>query len=191
MCNGAAKDIDEFVAMLDGVKTEHPMVVVDLGPVVGTHTGPGTIGTLHRDRRLSVRRRGVPAGHGGSRTILAPWIRRPNPPSPRLPGSGMISDLPTRGADLVDSLVELLRDKTVRPLTLVTRAIVFGIIVFAAGVVTVSLLSITLIRLLTVYVFDGRVWLSDLVVGVLFVVGRRGGVEPAHRPERADPKVPR
>ncbi len=82
----------------------------------------------------------------------------------------MISDLPTRGADLVDNLVELLRDKTVRPLTLMTRAVVFGIIVFAAGVVTITLLSITLIRLLTVYVFDGRVWLSDLVVGALFVV---------------------
>ncbi len=47
---------------------------------------------------------------------------------------------------------------------------VFGIIVFAAAVVTVVLLSITLIRLLTVYAFDGRVWLSDLVVGALFVV---------------------
>ena len=45
VCNGAATEIDEFLAMLDGVKTEHPMVVVDLGPVVGTHTGPGTLGT--------------------------------------------------------------------------------------------------------------------------------------------------
>ena len=33
-----------FLAMLDGVQTEYPLVVVDLGPVVGTHTGPGTIG---------------------------------------------------------------------------------------------------------------------------------------------------
>lgn len=44
VCNGAATDIDDFLSMLDGVKSEHPMVVVDLGPVVGTHTGPGTIG---------------------------------------------------------------------------------------------------------------------------------------------------
>jgi FtsH-binding integral membrane protein len=71
---------------------------------------------------------------------------------------------------MVDNLVALLRDRTVRPLTLVTRAIVFGIIVFAASVVTIVLLSITLIRILTVYAFDGRVWLADLVVGVLFVV---------------------
>jgi putative peptidoglycan lipid II flippase len=44
VCNGAAEDIEVFVAMLKDVPTEHPLVVVDLGPVVGTHTGPGTIG---------------------------------------------------------------------------------------------------------------------------------------------------
>ncbi len=95
---------------------------------------------------------------------------KPESPSSRLPGSGALDDLPTRGADYVDTLVELLRDKTVRPLTLATRAVVFGIIIFAAAVVTVVFLSITLIRILTVYAFDGRVWLSDLVVGALFVM---------------------
>jgi len=94
---------------------------------------------------------------------------KPDSPASRLPGSNTLGDLPTRGADWVDTVVELLRDRTVRPLTLVTRVVVFGIIVFAAAVTTVVLLSITLIRLLTVYAFDGRVWLSDLVVGVLFV----------------------
>jgi hypothetical protein len=96
---------------------------------------------------------------------------QPQTPPDRLPGSGMMNDLPVRGADLVDTVVELLRDKTVRPLTLATRAVVFGIIVFAATVVTVVLVSIALIRLLTVYAFDGRVWLSDLLVGALFVAG--------------------
>jgi hypothetical protein len=80
-----------------------------------------------------------------------------------------MNELPGRGADLVEALVVLLRDKTVRPATLATRAVVFGIIVFAAAVVIISLLSVALVRLLTVYVFDGRVWLSDLVVGVIFV----------------------
>jgi hypothetical protein len=94
---------------------------------------------------------------------------KPESPASRLPGSGVLSDVPVRATDLVDTLVTLLRDKTVRPLTLATRAIVFGIIVFAASVVTVVLVSISLIRILTVYAFDGRVWLSDLVVGVLFV----------------------
>lgn len=80
-----------------------------------------------------------------------------------------MNELPARGADLVEALVVLLRDKTVRPLTLATRAVVFGIVVFAAALVTVSLLSIAFVRLLTVYVFSGRVWLSDLVVGAIFV----------------------
>ena len=96
---------------------------------------------------------------------------KPETPSSRPPGSSALGDLPTRSADLIDTLVALLRDKAVRPLTLATRAVVFGIIIFAASVVTVTLVSIALIRLLTVYAFDGRVWLSDLVVGAVFVVG--------------------
>jgi hypothetical protein len=96
---------------------------------------------------------------------------QPEPPVSRPPGSGVLNDLPVRGADLVDTLIALVRDKAVRPLTLATRAIVFGIIVFAASVVTVTLVSIALIRILTVYAFDGRVWLSDLVVGLVFVIG--------------------
>ena len=44
VCNGAATDIDSFLGMIEDVRSEHPRVVVDLGPVVGTHTGPGTIG---------------------------------------------------------------------------------------------------------------------------------------------------
>ena len=95
---------------------------------------------------------------------------QPETPASRLPGSGALGDLPARGTDLVETLVTLLRDKAVRPLTLATRAIVFGIIIFAASVVTIVLLSIALIRLLTVYAFDGRVWLSDLVVGAVFVI---------------------
>ncbi len=85
------------------------------------------------------------------------------------PGDAL-ADLPVRATDWVESLVSLLRDRTVRPLTLVARAIVFGIIVFAASVVTLTLVSIAVIRLLTVYAFGGRVWLSDLVVGAVFVV---------------------
>jgi FtsH-binding integral membrane protein len=37
-------------------------------------------------------------------------------------------------------------------------------------VVTVVLVSIASIRILTVYAFSGRVWLSDLVVGAVFVI---------------------
>ncbi len=89
--------------------------------------------------------------------------------SPPRPGDPT-ADLPARATDWVESLVTLLRDRTVRPLTLAARAVVFGIIVFSASVVVLTLVAITVIRLLTVYAFSGRVWLSDLVVGALFVV---------------------
>ena len=44
VCNGAAPDIDDLLGLLADVPVDHPLVVTDLGPVVGTHTGPGTIG---------------------------------------------------------------------------------------------------------------------------------------------------
>lgn len=42
--DGAAPDLQELVDQLGDIPSEHPLVVVPLGPVVGTHTGPGTIG---------------------------------------------------------------------------------------------------------------------------------------------------
>ena len=44
VAHGAATDIDVFLALLSDLKCEHPIVISDLGPVIGTHTGPGTIG---------------------------------------------------------------------------------------------------------------------------------------------------
>jgi hypothetical protein len=90
-------------------------------------------------------------------------------PTPGTPPPSSAGDWPARATDQVEVLVTLLRDKTVRPVALVARAIVFGILVFAAALVTVVLVSVSLVRILTVYVFGGRVWLSDLVVGALFV----------------------
>lgn len=39
-----AQDFDDFVKMLGDVPLRHPLFVGDIGPVVGTHAGPGTIG---------------------------------------------------------------------------------------------------------------------------------------------------
>ena len=44
VAHGAATDIDTFLGLLKDVKSEHPLIVSQLGPVVGTHTGPGTMG---------------------------------------------------------------------------------------------------------------------------------------------------
>lgn len=48
LANGAADDIDAVAARLAGVASAHPLLVVDLGPVVGTHSGPGTIGLCYQ-----------------------------------------------------------------------------------------------------------------------------------------------
>ncbi|HEY1466570.1 MAG TPA: DegV family protein, partial [Acidimicrobiales bacterium] len=44
VCNGAASDLDDLLGLLSGVDAKYPLEVVNLGPVVGTHTGPGTLG---------------------------------------------------------------------------------------------------------------------------------------------------
>jgi len=48
LCNGASEDIDAVTSRLAEIETAHPLVVVDLGPVVGTHTGPATIGLCYQ-----------------------------------------------------------------------------------------------------------------------------------------------
>lgn len=96
-------------------------------------------------------------------------VPKPEQRESSLPGLATFNDLPSRGADAVDSVVDFIQVKAVRPLTLAARGIVFGIIVFTGAVVTLSLLSISLIRVLTVYIPGNRVWVSDLIVGVIFV----------------------
>ena len=93
----------------------------------------------------------------------------PDHPASSLPGLSALNDLPARGADAVDAVVDFIQVKAVRPLTLAARGIVFGIIVFTGAVVTLTLLSITVVRMLTVYIPGNRVWISDLIVGVIFV----------------------
>jgi DegV family protein with EDD domain len=44
VAHGNADDVDQMVAMLDNIKTEHPVVIANMGSVVGTHGGPGIIG---------------------------------------------------------------------------------------------------------------------------------------------------
>ena len=94
---------------------------------------------------------------------------KPEHHAPTLPSMAALDDLPTKGAAAVDTVVDFIQNKAVRPLTLATRAIVFGIIVLTASIVILALLAITAVRFLTVYIPGNRVWVSDLIVGVVFV----------------------
>ncbi len=48
ICSGAANDLDVVRDRLSKVEVAHETVVVDLGPVVGTHAGPGTVGVCYQ-----------------------------------------------------------------------------------------------------------------------------------------------
>jgi DegV family protein with EDD domain len=47
VADGACDDFPDVVAALAGIATEHPLLEVDLGPVVGTHAGPNTVGVAY------------------------------------------------------------------------------------------------------------------------------------------------
>jgi hypothetical protein len=93
------------------------------------------------------------------------------PPSTAGAGAGSASgplasaEWPARLADLVEAVVTALHDKVVRPLLVVARAVVFGLVVAAMALVIAVLGSIAVVRLLDSYAFGRRVWASDLVVG--------------------------
>lgn len=66
VCSADASDFDQFLTRLDGIEpAEGPTLLGDIGPVIGTHTGPGTIGVAF-----------IPLGHGslghGAGTPLGP-----------------------------------------------------------------------------------------------------------------------
>jgi len=48
VCDGAAPDLDKFLGLLEGIEVRRGLLTVDLGSVVGTHTGPGTIGVCYQ-----------------------------------------------------------------------------------------------------------------------------------------------
>ena len=51
VAGGDAKDLDVVVERMAGVATAHSLLVTEIGPVVGTHAGPGIIGVCWLRRR--------------------------------------------------------------------------------------------------------------------------------------------
>jgi DegV family protein with EDD domain len=47
VADGACDDFDDVVARLGDIATGHPLLHVELGPVVGTHAGPNTVGVCY------------------------------------------------------------------------------------------------------------------------------------------------
>jgi hypothetical protein len=84
--------------------------------------------------------------------------------------AGTDAEWPARVADTIEGLVASVHDRVVRPLMILARGLVFGIIVGTMALVLGILAAIALVRLLDVYAFGGRVWASDTLVGGLLVV---------------------
>ncbi len=47
VADGACGDFADVLARLAGIVTQHPLLAVELGPVVGTHAGPNTVGVCY------------------------------------------------------------------------------------------------------------------------------------------------
>lgn len=81
------------------------------------------------------------------------------------------SEWPAKAADLVELVVDTIHDKAIRPLALVARVAVFGLLVGALSVLVLALLAVGFVRLLDVYAFGGRVWISYFAIGAVFTLG--------------------
>ena len=88
-----------------------------------------------------------------------------------------MSDSHSREPDVVDRILKALdhaldvvHDSVLRPLLMAGRAVAFGFIVLLMALVVVVALVIGSVRLLNVYLFSGKEWLSYAVIGALSLV---------------------
>jgi hypothetical protein len=79
-------------------------------------------------------------------------------------------DLAVRATNLVESFVEFLRDRSVRPALHATRVISTVLCALLISIALIAGVVIGLIRLFDSDVFDHRVWATDAMVGGIFVV---------------------
>ena len=66
-----------------------------------------------------------------------------------------------------DHLLDVVHDKVLRPIILAARFVAYGFIIAAVAFVLVAVLVIGFVRLLNVYAFQGKDWLSYAVIGAL------------------------
>jgi hypothetical protein len=86
------------------------------------------------------------------------------------PAAAMTAEWPKKAVDAVDLVVNTIHDRAIRPVVLAARVVVFGVLAAVLSLVVLVLVTIGLVRLLDVYAFGGRVWISDAVLGGLFTL---------------------
>lgn len=84
--------------------------------------------------------------------------------------AGTSRDFAAEAAARVEGLVEVLRDRSVRPVTRIVQFMISGFVAIFLLLTMLVLVSVALVRVLDVYVFGGRVWASDALVGGIFAL---------------------
>ena len=79
-------------------------------------------------------------------------------------------DLIDRLFELLDHTLDVVHDRVIRPILLIGRTIAYLFVLILVALVLVVVVLIGGVRLLDVYVFDARVWLTDALIGVLSLV---------------------
>ena len=80
------------------------------------------------------------------------------------------SDWTVRTADTIDSVVGVVRDKAVVPVTTISRWVVYGLLAAIVGLMALVLLSAGVVRGIDVATGDGRVWIAHLITGGIFTL---------------------
>lgn len=78
------------------------------------------------------------------------------------------SDWPERATNLVIEVTDSIREKGISPIYRIVRVLIFGLLGAALASTVAILLLIGIIRAMTVYLFGDNVWITYLVLGVIF-----------------------
>ena len=78
------------------------------------------------------------------------------------------ADWPAHTADVIESVVTTIRDRSVGPLEAAARAIVYGLLAALVGSVLLALAAIGVVRAFVVYVPPHRAWVADVSIGGAF-----------------------
>ena len=81
--------------------------------------------------------------------------------------AGFAEELPGKAADLIDDFVDHIHTKVVRPIILVARGIVFGLLMVSVAILAIVVGAVGALRLFNVYLFHGHVWASYAIIGVV------------------------
>jgi hypothetical protein len=81
-------------------------------------------------------------------------------------------DWASRTTAHLDHVVELVRDRSVRPILGAVKFLILGVVASAVGLAALAAVLVGLIRLFDVDVFRGRVWATDFLFGgILLAAG--------------------